>query len=90
MITETVTYECTRCGSLDLVKNGRTQRGKQKFHCRACGAYGTLNPEVKYPPERQEEILRAYHERSSLRGLERTYGVTRQTVASWLKKKPTA
>ena len=35
-----------------------------------------------------EEILRAYHERSSLRGLERTFGVARQTVSKWLKKSP--
>ena len=88
MITMTVTYECTGCGSLDIVKNGRTQKGKQKFHCHSCGAYGTLEPEVKYPPERQEEILKAYHERSSLRGLERTFGVARQTVSKWLKKSP--
>ncbi len=87
MITTNVTYECTGCGSLDIVKNGRTKKGKQKFRCNACGAYGTLNPEVKYPPERKEEILRAYHERSSLRGLERTFGVARQTVAQWVKKK---
>ena len=82
----TVTFECTRCGSLDIVKNGRTPKGKQKFHCHICGAYGILEPEVKYSPKRQEEILQAYHERSSLRGLERTFGVTRQTVAKWLKK----
>jgi transposase-like protein len=88
MIKESVTYECTSCGSLDIVKNGRTKKGKQKFRCNNCGAYGTLNPEVKYPPERKEEILRAYHERSSLRGVERTFGVARQTVAKWLKKKP--
>lgn len=88
MITTTITDECSKCGSIHLVKNGRTQKGKQKFHCRECGAYGTLNPEVKYPPERKAEILRAYHERSSLRGIERTFGVTRQTVAKWLKKKP--
>lgn len=56
------------------------------FHCRACGAYGALNPEVKYPPKRREDIMRAYHERSSLRGLERAFGVCRQTVAKWLKK----
>jgi transposase-like protein len=84
----TTTFECTRCGSLDIVKNGRTKTGKQKFHCHECGAYGTLEPEVKYAPERQEEILRAYHERSSLRGLERTFGVARQTVSKWLKKSP--
>ena len=83
----TITYECTKCGSLDLVKNGRTKGGKQKFRCNTCRFYGTLDPEEKYPPERRDEILRAYHERSSLRGLERTFGVARQTVAKWLKKK---
>ena len=83
----TITFECTKCGSLDIVKNGRTKAGKQKFRCNTCNCYGTLNPEEKYPAERREEILRAYHERSSLRGLERTFGVTRQTVSSWLKKK---
>jgi transposase-like protein len=31
-------------------------------------------------------ILRAYEERSSLRGLSRTFGVSRNTVTSWLKK----
>ena len=85
----TVTFECTKCSGLDITKNGRTAKGKQKFHCRSCGAYGTLEPEVKYPPERQEEILRAYHERSSLRGLTRTFGVARQTVSKWLKKSAT-
>jgi transposase-like protein len=86
MINTITTYECTRCHSLDIVKNGQTPKGKQKFHCNRCGTYGTLNPEVKYSVERKEEILRAYHERSSLRGLERTFGVSRQTVAKWLKK----
>jgi insertion element IS1 protein InsB len=86
MINKTIAPECTRCHSLDIVKNGQTKKGKQKFRCNSCGAYGTLNPEVMYPPERKEEILRAYHERSSLRGLERTFGVARQTVAKWLKK----
>jgi hypothetical protein len=33
--------------------------------------------------------LRAYHERSHLRGLSRTFGVSRNTVTSWLKKETT-
>ena len=37
-------------------------------------------------PEARELILRAYQERSSLRGLSRTFGVSRNTVTSWLKK----
>jgi hypothetical protein len=32
--------------------------------------------------------LRAYEERSSLRGLERTFGVPRHSVIGWLKKSP--
>ena len=38
------------------------------------------------PPQRREEILSAYQERSSLRGLARTFGVSRNTVTRWLKK----
>lgn len=85
MINERITYQCTRCGSEEISRNGRTDTGKQKYHCRACNAYGTLNPRVAYTPERKAEILRAYEERSSLRGLERTFGVARQTVAKWLR-----
>ena len=40
----------------------------------------------EYSETRKEEILRAYEERTSLRGLTRIFGVSRQTVTSWLKK----
>jgi transposase-like protein len=45
-----------------------------------------------YSEERREEILRAYEERSSLRGINRTFGVARNTVSEWIKKsrKPTS
>ena len=86
MISETITYICPRCESPGLEKNGRSKNGKQKYHCQDCDAYGTLNPGVAYSPERKAEILKAYQERSSLRGLERTFGVARQTVAKWLRQ----
>ncbi len=87
MITQIIVNHCTKCQSENIVKNGKTKAGRQKYHCKACGAYGTLNPSVEYTAERKAEILRAYHERSSLRGIERTFGVARQTVAKWLKEK---
>ncbi len=83
MITEIITNCCTKCQSKRIVKNGKTKAGRQKYHCKVCNAYGTLNPSVQYTPERKAEILRAYHER----GIERTFGVARQTVAKWLKAK---
>ncbi len=83
MIIETHTGP--RCESSHLTRNGKTKTGKQKFRCHTCGCYGTLNPDYDYSEERKAEILRAYHGRSSLRGLERTFGIARQTVRRGLK-----
>jgi len=89
MITMLIT--CRHCGSPDLTKYGSAPNGKQKYRCRTCGRQSRENPgSAAYAPERKEEILRAYQERSSLRGLERTFGVARSTVISWLTKKPAA
>src|SRR6266542_4256150 len=87
MVTMRIT--CRHCGSPDLTKYGIAPNGKQKYRCRTCGRQSRENPgSASYAPERKEEILRAYQERRSLRGLERTFGVARSTVISWLKQKP--
>jgi transposase-like protein len=87
MVTMLIT--CRHCGSPDLAKYGIAPNRKQKYRCRTCRRQSRENPgSAAYAPERKEEILRAYQERSSLRGLERTFGVARSTVISWLKKKP--
>ncbi len=83
----TVTVHCPHCGSDALVRNGRSPNGKQKYRCRACQRQSRENPTpYAYPDERREEILRAYEERSSLRGLEWTSGVSRNFVIAWIKK----
>ena len=67
--------------------NGYTSAGKQKYHCKDCGCYRTLGTTQYYDEERKEEILRAYKERSSLRGIHRIYGVSIPSILRWLKKK---
>ncbi len=86
MVTEVIT--CPHCGSDDIVKNGFAPKsGKQKYLCHACGRQSRKDPSPNgYTEERKEEILRAYQERSSLRGLRRTFGVSPTTVIGWLKK----
>jgi len=86
MIQETITYTCPHCASSNLVKNGHNAKGKQQYRCRDCGKSGVLNPSVRYTKAQKEQILQAYYERPSLRGIERIFGVARQTVAAWLKK----
>src|SRR6266511_5560166 len=63
MITMLIT--CRHCGSPDLTKYGSAPNGKQKYRCRTCGRQSRENPgSAAYAPERKEEILRAYQERS--------------------------
>jgi transposase-like protein len=89
MITKLIT--CRHCGSPDLTKYGIAPNGKQKYYCRTCRRQSRENPgSSAYSAQRKEEILHAYQERSSLRGLERTFGVARSTVINWLKKSLTA
>jgi len=83
----TITVYCPHCGSDEVTRNGRAPNGKQKYRCRACKRQSREHPTPHaYAEERREEILRAYQERSSLRGLERTFGVSRASVISWRKK----
>src|SRR2546423_1381109 len=84
----TITRHCPHCQSDAPVRNGHAPHSKQLYHCRSCGRQSRENPTPHaYPEARREEILHAYQERSSLRGLTRTFGVSRTTVSSWIKKK---
>jgi len=83
-----VTLKCLHCGSDQLARIGLTQNGKQRYLCSDCGRQSRDSPQPNgYTEAEREQILRAYHERSSLRGLSRTFGVSRQTVTAWLKKR---
>lgn len=70
-------------------KNGLAPNGKQRYHCRSCGRTRRSSPEQgAYSDAKKAEILRAFQERTSLRGLTRIFGVSRQTVTAWLTKSP--
>jgi transposase-like protein len=82
------TYRCRQCGSAEVVKNGHNQSGSQQYHCKSCGAYGVLDPEPnRYADKEKRKILRTYQERGSVRAIERIFGVSRNTLLRWLKKR---
>ena len=33
---------CRKCGSINIRKNGKTENGDRKYHCKNCNFYGTL------------------------------------------------
>ena len=73
MIVTSQVHHCRECGSAHIVRSGRNRYGSQQYQCRDCGAS-------------KAEVLCARQERSSLRGLRRTFGITRKTITRWLKK----
>jgi transposase-like protein len=86
----TLPIRCPSCQSDQLVRNGHAPNVKQKYRCRTCKRQSREEPTPNvYSEARREEILRAYEERSSLRGLTRTFGVSRTSVTAWLRKKET-
>ncbi len=86
MIHAKITYHCAHCQSENIIKNGHNSKGKQQYRCKDCARGGVLNPTVPYTEADKERILSAYYERPSMRGIERVFGVARQTLAVWLKK----
>lgn len=70
------------------MRNGLAPDGRQRYQCRDCSQRSREQPRTNaYSEAEREQILRAYDERSSLRGLSRSFGVSRNTVTVWLKKK---
>ena len=85
MLTQTL--RCSHCGSDQPVSNGHAKNGRLRFQCKDCKKYGRQNPDSNaYEEQIKALILAAYHERTSLRGLTRVFGVSRNTVSAWLKK----
>lgn len=84
MIQEIITHSCNQCGSEQVVRNGHDYKGSQKYHCKDCGKYGTVNAQRGYPPAVKEQVKQAVLERVSLRGIERLWQISRRTVARWL------
>ena len=85
MIQETITYTCRSCGSANIIRNGSNKCGNPQYHCKDCGVYRVLKPQMAYSEESKKTILTACKERISLRGIERVFQVSRQTVAQWIR-----
>ena len=88
MLSTTVVHACPPCGGEHLQKNGRTHHGAQRAKCVDCQRTFTLVPKgPRYSPAFKDQVLCAYQDRMSLRGIKRTFGVCYETVLAWLGEK---
>ena len=88
MLSTTVVHVCLRCGSDSIRKNGHADNGAQRAKCLACGSTFVLQPKgARYDQKFKDQVVSAYQDRMSLRGITRTFGVCRKTILRWVGEK---
>ena len=88
MLSTTVVYVCPHCGGERLHRNGHTEHGAQRAKCLECGRTFTLTPKgPRYDQKFKDQVVAAYQDRMSIRGITRTFGVCYQTVMVWVGEK---
>ena len=76
--------KCTHCESGQLVKNGTSWHGNQRWLCRHCGKTCGERDNRKVAPGKRASALRHYLEGVGQRATERLVGVSHNSVMNWV------
>jgi len=84
----TITLHCPHCGSDALVRDGMPSKGNRRIAVMPVGvAAARILPPMPIPKLAARRSCMPLKNASLLRGLTRTFGVSRATVSSWITKK---
>jgi len=75
--------DCVKC-NFEMVKNGKTIVGSQKYLCKQCGYRCTPNKKG-YSAEFKLEVLSKLHSGMPTSKVAKEFGVDSKTVVSWSK-----
>jgi len=82
-----VALSCPHCESTDIIRFGKNESGSPRLRCKACGKTWSPAPKSRaLSSETEAAIVRALGERTSQRGIARTFKVSRETVRALRKK----
>ena len=87
MVIQESLVTCPDCQSADIIRHGWSETGHQRYLCKRCHATFSDAPQRGHTPEFKEQVLAAYQQRSSMRGIARTFKISRNTLTAWLKEK---
>ena len=81
-------------GKGNLIKNGKTDQGVQRYRCQTCRktftqTKGTLFYRCRHSEEMMVECLAMVGDRASLAAIHRIKGVKEETVCQWLERAAT-
>lgn len=79
---------CPECNSTQIVKNGRTHYGKQRFRCQECGRQFVEHP-TRQPIEEETRALidKLLLERLALAAIARVTGVSERWLQMYVNQK---
>lgn len=88
MLSTTTVHTCRHCGSERLRKNGHASNGAQRAKCLECERTFILEPKgPRHGQAFKAQVVRAYQDRMSIRGITRTFGVYYKTILRWVGEK---
>ena len=81
-------------GKGNLIKNGKTDQGVQRYRCQTCRktftqTKGTLFYRCRHSEETMVECLAMVGDRASLAAIHRIKGVKEETICRWLERAAT-
>ena len=92
MVLEPV--HCPKCDDIDVVKNGKSSEGKQRYLCRnqecCCRTFIKQYTYRSYLSEVRQQITEMAMNSSGMRDIARVLKISRNTVTQELKKTSTA
>ncbi|WP_420800309.1 transposase-like zinc-binding domain-containing protein [Myxacorys almedinensis] len=78
--------KCPHCQSEQINKNGH-RRGKQCYLCKSCGRQFIEFYTTKgYSEDAKQICLKMYRDGIGLRAIERSTGISHNTVSNWVRK----
>ena len=88
MLSAAVVHRCRHGGSERLRKNGPAINGAPRAECPEGGRTFILEPKGPRCDEAfKGQVVAAYQDRLSTRGIRRTFGVCYQTLLKWVGEK---
>ena len=76
--------KCQQCQSENVVKNGKSRHGRQRWLCRECGKTSGEKDHRRVEPQKRASALAHYLEGVGQRATERLVGVSHNAVMNWV------
>lgn len=77
--------KCPHCQQANVVKNGLSRPGRQRWLCRDCRRPFGEQDRRRHPETTKQPVLKLYLEGVGFRGIERLLGVSHVAVMHWVK-----